>query len=358
VGVTVTSMADTEQGLDLARAFYAEVVAPVLAIPHAACLIGEGSEVLGYDTERSTDHEWGPRLQVLVELDQVPRTRELIEDVLPDRFHGFPTRWFSLHDGQVTHHVEIDTAENWLAERLPTLPTDPDLAVWLAAPQQHLLQLTAGAVFRDDVGVLTRRRRTYEWYPDDLWRWMIASQWHAIGDTEPLLGRSIDNGDDRNARLLTARLCRLVVEMAYLQNRHYRPYGKWVGRGFAELPVGHSWGPLIDEALLAPPVLARDEALQRLLLAVAAEHNRAGISDHVDPVIKDFSVGINDAVRPFPVLNSSAFIDATVAAIVDPGVKNLPRVGAIDQLTDTSDLLINFTSWPDALASTYRRLLT
>src|ERR1051326_4555707 len=58
------------------------------------------------------------------------------------------------------------------------------------------------------------------------------------------------------------------------------PYGKWVGRGFAELPVGHSWGPLIDEALLAPPVLARDEALQRLLLAVAAEHNRAGISDH------------------------------------------------------------------------------
>ena len=42
-------------------------------------------------------------------------------------------------------------------------------------------------------------------------------------------------------------------------------------------------------------------------------------------VIDDFSVGINGALRPFPVLNTSAFIDATVAALLDTGVNNLPR---------------------------------
>lgn len=299
----------------------------------------------------------GPRLQVFVELDQVTPTRHLIEDVLPDRFHGFPTRWFSLAHGRVAHHVEIDTAENWLADRLPTLPKDPDAAAWLAAPQQHLLQLTAGEVFRDDLGVLTQNRRTYEWYPDDLWRWMIASQWQAIGDAEPLLGRSIESGDHRNARLMTARLCRLSIEMAYLQNRRYRPYAKWLGRGFAALPVGDSLGPLIDEALLAPPGPRPNGPLQRVLLGLAAAHNELRVSEPVAAVIDDFAVGINGAVRPFPVLNTSAFIDATVAAIVDAGVKNLPRVGAIDQLSDTSDLLINFTAWPNAIAETYRRLL-
>jgi len=351
-------MAVAEKGLDLARAFYAEVIAPVLRRPHTACLIGEGSEVLGYDSERSTDHEWGPRIQVFVEDDLVVPTRELIEDVLPDRFHGMPTRWFSLAHGRVGHHVEIDTTESWLVDRLPTLPSDPDPATWLAAPQQHLLQLTSGEVFHDDLGVLTRRRQIYVWYPDDLWRWMIASQWHAIGDTEPLLGRSVESGDHRNARLLTARLCRLSIEMAYLQNRRYRPYAKWRGRGFAELLVGDNLAPLIDEALVEPPDLRPDGPLQQVLLRLAAAHNELRISEPVDAVIDDFSVGINEAVRPFPVLNTSAFIDATVAAIVDDGVRNLPRVGAIDQLTDTSDLLINFTTWPNVIAEAYRRLLT
>ena len=95
-----------------------------------------------------------------------------------------------------------------------------------------------------------------------------------------------------------------------------------------------------------------------MLLGLAAAHNELRVSEPVAAVIDDFAVGINGAVRPFPVLNTSAFIDATVAAIVDAGVKNLPRVGAIDQLSDTSDLLINFTTWPNAIADDYRRLLS
>ncbi len=58
-------------GLELAGAFFAEVVRPLLAeafpqLPHAAALLGSGSEVLGYDSARSTDHNWGPRLQIFL----------------------------------------------------------------------------------------------------------------------------------------------------------------------------------------------------------------------------------------------------------------------------------------------------
>ena len=55
-------------GQELARAFYKEVVGPALrGVTHSAALIGWGSDVLGYDTERSTDHGWGPRVKVFVD---------------------------------------------------------------------------------------------------------------------------------------------------------------------------------------------------------------------------------------------------------------------------------------------------
>ena len=55
-------------GVELARHFYDEAIAPLLGdVKHSAALLGWGSDVLGFDTERSTDHGWGPRLQILVE---------------------------------------------------------------------------------------------------------------------------------------------------------------------------------------------------------------------------------------------------------------------------------------------------
>lgn len=58
-------------GLTLAQRFHDEVLAPLLArhrpgLRYAAGLLDGGSELLGLDTARSTDHDWGPRAQLLV----------------------------------------------------------------------------------------------------------------------------------------------------------------------------------------------------------------------------------------------------------------------------------------------------
>jgi hypothetical protein len=60
---------DFVPGLRLAREFYATCARPLLesqfpGLAYAAALLGPGSEVLGFDSQRSTDHDWGPRLQV------------------------------------------------------------------------------------------------------------------------------------------------------------------------------------------------------------------------------------------------------------------------------------------------------
>src|SRR4029453_11518452 len=53
--------------MGVARRHYRTEVAPGLAgVPHAAALLGNGSEVLGYDDEVSTDHDFGPRVQVFL----------------------------------------------------------------------------------------------------------------------------------------------------------------------------------------------------------------------------------------------------------------------------------------------------
>jgi hypothetical protein len=345
-------------GLSLARAFYTDVVARLLDMPHTACLFWEGSEVLGYDSPRSTDHEWGPRMQVFVAVKEVDRTSTAISAGLPPLYRGYPTAWYSLAAQRVTHHIEVGTLDDWLHARLGQDPRHGlDHAAWLAMPQQHLLQLTAGQVFRDDTGELTRLRDMLSWYPTDVWRWLLASQWHLIGNTEPLLGRTLEAGDRRGAGMIVYRLCRLVMEMAFLQEKQYRPYDKWFGTAFAELDAAAILGPLIDEALSNPPNTHTDGPLATVLLNVAKHHVALGISEPVSPVMSDFHVGINDAIRPYPVLNTHDLITATSNAITDPGLRALVPVGAIDQLTHSDDAMLNFTAWPQSLATCYRTML-
>jgi hypothetical protein len=87
-------------GRCLAEMFYLEIVRPLLddafpAVPHSAALLGPGSEVLGYDTERSTDHDWGPRVHILVRPDEFRQKGRAIWQTLVDRvpsaFAGHPT---------------------------------------------------------------------------------------------------------------------------------------------------------------------------------------------------------------------------------------------------------------------------
>lgn len=174
-----------EPGLQLAVDFYRQVVQPLLVgRPHSAARLGEGSDVLGFDTERSTDHGWGPRLQVFVGEADEEEVRAMVEAGLPERFRGWPV-WFGWDDVPVTHHVEVDTPERWLTGHLGFDPTTSiGLLDWLATPQQLLLQVTAGRVFHDGLEVLARVRSALAWYPDELWRWLLGSQWTRIAQEE------------------------------------------------------------------------------------------------------------------------------------------------------------------------------
>ena len=203
-------------GIELSRGFYRRAVAPRLAaVPHAAALLGAGSEVLGFDDDVSADHDFGERVQVFV---ADPATV-----------------------GPLDPRVEVTTPAAFFTARLGADPADGlTLADWLLTPTQILAGLTAGAVFHDPAGDLARRRAALRWYPDDVWRYALAAGWLKVSQEEAFVGRAGSTGDDLGSRILAARLARELIRLAYLVERRWAPYGKWLGR---ELENVFEWKP-------------------------------------------------------------------------------------------------------------------
>src|SRR3954447_19957906 len=183
-------------GLELAREYYDEVVAKLLAdrwpgLPHAAARLGSGSGGLGLDDAVSHDHDFGLRLTLLVGHDHVEAVDQHLDDLLPETFQGWPTRFATSWDPRVRHKVQVTTAEGFAASRLGVPVDRPwDAVDWLAVTGQSVLEVTAGAVFVDSLGAISDIRRRLQWYPRDVWCHVVATDWRRIGQELPQIARA------------------------------------------------------------------------------------------------------------------------------------------------------------------------
>lgn len=340
-------------GLRLCRAFYAEVVQPLIAetcpgLRYAAARVGPGSEVLGFDTPRSVDHDWGPRLELFLSPEDVQRHGERLSTVLahrlPTSFRGWSThfeppdgrvRVMAPTDGPVAHRITITDVAAWSENQLGfDARAGVSTLDWLGTPGQRLAEVTGGAVFHDGTGELTRLRQRLAWYPDDVWRYVLACQWQRIGDVEPFVGRTAEAGDDRGCHVLAAGLARELMRLCLLLARRYPPYAKWLGTAFAALPDIGPIAAALDAALdTGQDAHRRQAALCDAYEAVGAWQNRTGLSAPVDATRRPFFD------RPYPVIDAGRFSTALLARIEDPDVTALPPVGAIDQYTDSTAVL-------------------
>ncbi|GAA5065550.1 DUF4037 domain-containing protein [Thermocatellispora tengchongensis] len=321
-------------GLELSRDFYTQIVRPLLAdVPHSAALIGPGSDVLACDTPRSTDHDWGPRVLVFVPRDAPAGIEEAIAPRLPAAFRGHRTVFGSDADPP-RHGVRVHHAPDWLRDRLgfdplarPATPLD-----WLAAPWQHLAEITGGEVFHDGLGVLEHARAALRWYPADVWRYVLACQWARIARQESFPGRSGEAGDDLGSAVITARLAGDVMRLALLMRRRYPPYAKWLGTAFTRLPGTAELGDALAAAVAAGEWRQRQRHLAAAYERVAALHNRLALTGPLQTTARPYST------RPFPVIDAGRFAAALLETITDPRVRALAPAGSIDQLCDPAAL--------------------
>lgn len=340
-------------GLELSRRFYSEAVRPLLdeaapGVVHSAARMGSGSEVLGFDTARSADHEWGPRLQIFLNAPEVtlhgPRITALLRERLPKTFHGYPTHFASTGeegigvmqatDGPVHHRVQVADPGAWFTAHLGFDPRQGVTTTdWLATPTQRLAEVTAGAVFYDGLGQLAAVRARLDWYPHDLWLYLLACQWQRISQEEAFVGRCGEVGDELGSAVVAARLVRDLMRLCLLMERRYPPYSKWLGSAFARTPQASALTPDLTAALTAADWRTREHHLARAYEWVAAAHNDLGLTAPVDPATRPYHS------RPFQVLHAERFTAALRARITDPEIRSLPVIGAVDQVVDSTDVL-------------------
>ncbi|MBS1180704.1 MAG: hypothetical protein H6Q99_584 [Proteobacteria bacterium] len=354
------------KGIELSHLFYRNVVRPWLNktfpdLRHDAGLFGYGSELLGFDDDMSRDHNWGPRVQLVIGKADFEASAPAIvngfDTVKPQSFLGEPIGYRSRPHppivaddalGHPNHGLEVFTADGILRTRLALAAHTPlDGPTWLSLSEQRLLELTAGEIFHHGLGELARLRDTFGHCPRDVVLYKLAAQWRRIADEQAFVGRAGHVGDDLGSRIIAARLVRDVMQLCFLLEGRYPPYAKWFGSAFARLVGARTLSPLLAAALAADTWERRQAHLAEACLAVAEMHAPAGFSFSVTPRIGPYFG------RPFQTINAEEISADLAAAITDPSLRGLPVIGSIDQITDATPLIVAPERARRAMAALY-----
>jgi hypothetical protein len=356
-------------GLELSQAFYLEAVKPILRedvkdLRYSAALIGSGSEVIGFDTEMSSDHHWGPRVMIFVSPGDLTRYQvsvtETLSKKLPRKFKGYPTNYTEAQEkgvqllndkaeGSINHRVEMMTVESFIEDYLGfDINTEIELADWLTFPEHKLLSITSGRIFHDQIGLEEVRQR-FKYYPHDVWLYLLACCWGRIEQEEHLMGRTGIVGDEIGSAIIASRLVRDLMRLCFLMEKCYAPYPKWFGTAFSKLKSAHQLEPLFHRILSAQTWKDRENFLVEAYEFVAQQHNALNITESIDPKVISF----HD--RPFLVISMGRFSNAICHKMTDPTLKTLAEtalIGSVDLFSDSTDILYN-PCWRKSLRKVY-----
>ncbi len=363
-------------GLQLCEAFYHQVVEPIVSrhfgeLKFSAALIGSGSEVLGFDTEMSSDHHWGPRVMMFLKPEDVSTYKDSISEKLsrelPRVFRGYPTSFSSpdsenkgvqlldySQSGPINHRVEISSIERFVDDYLGfDITTELEACDWLSFPGQKLRTILGGKIFRDDIGLVDTRSR-FSYYPEDVWLYLLACAWSRIEQEEHLMGRAGFVGDEVGAGIIAARLVRDMMNLCFLMEKVYAPYPKWFGTAFKGLQCASFLEPLLLKVMSSSSWEERQSHLVPAYEFLAAMHNQLEITEKLPTRARDFHG------RPFMVISMGDYSKAICSRIAQlktasTAIKELakkPLIGSVEQFSDSTDLLSN-SCWRAVIRNFY-----
>lgn len=340
-------------GIGLSKRFFEAHVAPVLAthfpaLHYAAARIGLGSEVLGYDTPMSADHDYGPCVQIFLPTTAFPHTANAIMQALnrtlPGTIEGWNVRYPTVMRPSKDkadeamlgsdHGVEFYTLEAW-CDRFFGRQFASELtpAEWLSYPEQLFLSITAGAVFRDDMGDLTALRNRLAYFPQDVWLYKLAVQWYRIAEERAYVGRAGDVGDELGSRVIASRIVGNIMRLAMLVEGRYAPYPKWFGTAFSRVDCAGVLTPMLEQVLAAADWQSREQWLIDACTFVAELQVRNAVPGAIMPTLASLHS------RPFRFVDSLKIGNALRDAIADENIRKLPEFGAVDQFISSGFIL-------------------
>ena len=165
----------------------------------------------------------------------------------------------------------------------------------------------------------------------------------------PFVGRTAERGDDLGSRVITARLARDLMHLAFLVHRTWSPYPKWTGIALARLPGGPDLIDALKAATGADHWQQREDLLCEAIALLGDAHRTAGFAVP-DPLVEPFFD------RPYRMPNLD-IAESIRCQILDPEVRTLPAgIGSVEQWCDNVDVL-SHANRRRHVEATYRLLL-
>lgn len=342
------------RGLELSEKFYYEAAKPILQthfpdLRYAAALLGWSSEVLGYDDEESTDHNWGPRFQLFLQSSDFDLLKTKISRVLsenlPFEFYGFSTNFGvsprgdhsaieQISSGAVNHKIDIETVAMWFKSTFGN-DLDKDFGVkdWLVLSEQKLLAFTSGRVFEDNFGKLTAARQKFNYYPREIWLYLLACQWKKIAEEEAFVGRAGFVGDELGSVIVAARIVKNLMQLCFLMERKYAPYSKWFGTAFSKLDCGKELTPIFRQVLTTENWREREANLSKAYEIVARMHNDLKVTAALPDKVTKHG-------RPYLVIHGERFLLAILETIKESEIgKTGFTGGSVNQFAEMDNEL-------------------
>jgi hypothetical protein len=339
-------------GLELNKRFYFEVVKRLLdeefpKLKYAAGLIANGSDVLGLDDPTSMDHNWGPRMRIILPEKDFDATQKAVDRMLrrrlPKTFMGFPTNFTEENKdknaylkqqmqfkdrGDVNHLIRFYTIKGFFEYFIGTNPQKKlSTEDWLVMPEQSLLEVTSGEVFFDNIG-FAKFRSKFAYYPKDVWIYLLYVQWDRLANNLGFPGRIGTTGDELGSRMVANHVIEEMVKMMFLIRRRYQPYAKWRGKVFRELGAKELTKLLIN-IMNGKKWQTRQKYINEAHLLLGKYFNDLKITKPIPLKTMTFHG------RDFEVADIKYFRDAAQEAIPSKKLRNMRYpLGSIDQFTD------------------------
>jgi hypothetical protein len=245
--------------IEVSRTFFRKIVLPILerefpeeTAQTAFGLFGYGSEALGLDDAYSRDHHFGLRIDALMPdaLFQ-SRAQAMMHAVtvnLPSHYEGY-----SLREGHLAGAgLALDSREAFLRRTIGMDHIPQTYTEWLRLPEEDILHIINGEVWHDAAGDFTAIRSALrDYYPEPVRRRRIA-HWcrYFSGMGTYALKRALLRNDTFYATTRFANALRWGIQLAFLLDRCYFPYDKWLMVYFDRLPrLNTPLRPLIEEAI-------------------------------------------------------------------------------------------------------------
>jgi hypothetical protein len=245
--------------IDVSRQFFEQIVKPILqahfpeeTAQTAFGVFGYGSEALRLDDAYSRDHHWGLRIDALMPEEVFETRRQAIMETLranlPDSYQGHSLREAHLAGAGLAP----DNLTAFLRRTIGLDHAPTTYAEWLSIPEEDIIHVVNGEVWYDPLGRFTAIRETFHHYYPEPVRLRRIAHWcrYFSGMGTYALKRAILRHNEFYATTRFSNAIRLGIQLAFLLDKQYFPYDKWLMAYLERLPrLGEPLLPIVNEAV-------------------------------------------------------------------------------------------------------------